>query len=231
LSKLFHAAVGSEKVVIGEYRADIEADRQAEKRLASVFLGINVFTNVEGKKLVPIQELLKIEEQMRVGKETASKEGFDRGYKEGLSKGHAEAKKVIDNFAKLIQDAIKEREVLYDEARSKILELVLKIAKKVTFDAARIDSEVTASIIDGTINKLVERSKIKIKVHPDHLPLIEQQIDRFRGDSNVVKEMIIEPDTRVRYGGCFIETPSGDIDARVETQMDVIAEAINAYED
>nr|MBN2276246.1 hypothetical protein [candidate division Zixibacteria bacterium] len=231
MSKLYHTTVGPDKVIIGEFRADIEADQRAEKKLAEVFLGINVFTTIDGKKMVPIQELLKIEEQVIKEKAEVEEQGYDRGYKEGLTKGYAEAKKVIDNFTRLIQDAVSEREVLYNEARRKILELVLQIARKVTFDAARIDADVTASIISGVIDRLVERSKIKVKVHPDHLPLIEQQIDRFRGDSNVVKEISIEPDTRVRFGGCFIETPTGDIDARVDTQMDVIAEAIQAYED
>ena len=94
-----------------------------------------------------------------------------------------------------------------------------------------IDPEVTAGIIAGTIERLVDKSKIKIKVHPDHLPIIEQQIDRFKGDSNAVKEIAIEPDNRVRYGGCFIETPTGDIDARVDSQLDIIAEEIGTFED
>ena len=71
------------KVIIGEYRSDIETDREIEKRLPSIFMDINVITTIEGKKLVPIQELLKVEEQVhREQKETyktAYKKGFDEG--------------------------------------------------------------------------------------------------------------------------------------------------------
>ncbi|UCD95220.1 MAG: hypothetical protein JSU69_03990 [Candidatus Zixiibacteriota bacterium] len=229
MSKLYHSPTSdTEKVIIGEYRTDIESDRAAEKKLASVFFDINVITTIEGKKLVPIQELLKVEQQMQTEKEESERKGSKEGYDRGLSDGHKEAQKVVDNFASLINDAVKQRQVLFDEAHQKILELVLRISKNVTFDAARIDPEITAKIIAGAIGKLVDKSKIKVKVHPDHLPLMEQQIDRFKGDSTAVKEITIEPDNRVRYGGCFIETPKGDIDARVESQMEALAEAISS---
>ena len=231
LSKLFHSPVRNEKVIIGEYRADIEADRAAEKKLATTFMDINVITTIEGKKMIPIQELLKIDKHLIKERQQAYNQGFKDGHKQGLDKGHKEAQQVIDNFNTLIKDAVSQREILYEEAHRKILELVLQIARKVTFETARVDPEVTAGIIAGTIEKLVDKSRIIIKVHPDHLPIIEQQIDRFKGDSTVVKEIAIEPDKRVRYGGCFIETPTGDIDARVDSQLDIIAEELNTFED
>lgn len=231
MSKLYRSGVIGEKVIIGEYRTDIEADQKAENRVNQIFLDISVVTTIEGKKLVPVQELLKIEQQMNREKEESAQKGYEKGYREGLETGHREAQEVVDNFAGLIKDATNQREILYEVARSKILELVILIASRVTCDAARIDPEVTAAIIDNTIDKLVDKSRIKVKVHPDHLPIVEQQIDRFKGESTAIKEIIIEPDKRVRHGGCFIETPTGDIDARVESQLGIIAEAIGENED
>jgi flagellar assembly protein FliH len=231
LSKLYHSAVTEEKVTIGEYRSDIEADQNAENRINQIFFDIAVLTTIEGKKLIPVQELLKIEQQMNKEKEESTKKGYDEGYQKGVETGHQEAQQVINNFATLIKNATNQREVLYEEARSKILELVILISNKVTCDAARIDPEVTSAIINNTIDKLVDKSRIKVKVHPDHLPIIEQHIDRFKGESTAVKEIIIEPDKRVRYGGCFIETPTGDVDARVESQLGIIAESIGENEE
>ena len=230
MSKLYHAPICDDKVIIGEYRVDIEADKIAESKLASIFAGVGVFTTTEGKKLIPIQELIKIERQMEDAKEKSAGKGYQNGYEKGLAEGHREAQKVIDNFAGLIKDAVKQRDILFEEAHRKILELVIKIAGKVTFDAARIDPDVTSDIIAGTIRKLVDKSKIKVKVHPDHLPSVEQQIDRFRSDSTAIKEIAFESDSRVRYGGCFIETPTGDIDARIDSQLEIIADTLEACE-
>ncbi|UCD17472.1 MAG: hypothetical protein JSV44_00770 [Candidatus Zixiibacteriota bacterium] len=235
MSKLLQRPSLGNKVIIGEYRADIEADRRAAEMLTSVFLGINVITSTEGKKLVPIQELLKVEEQIRREKDQIHRDSYEtghsEGYNKGLAKGHKEAEAVINNFASVVKNLIDQREAIYEDARRQVLELVLQMARKVTFEAARIDPEVTAKIINGAINSLVNKSHIKVKVNPDQLPLIEQQIDRFKGDTTVIKDITIEPDRRVRYGGCFLETPTGDIDARVESQMDIIAEALIVDED
>lgn len=230
MSKLLHCAVTEERVIIGEYRADIEADRMAEKQLASRFPDVQVTTSLEGRKLIPIQEIFKIEERMRRDTELQRQKGYEEGYNKGISEGQKDARKVVANFSGLITDAVKQREILYEDARRKILELVLQIARKVTFDAARIEPEITAEIIAGAIKRLTDKSKIKVKVHPDHLPHIEQELDRFRGDSTAVKELVIEADSRVRYGGCFIETPTGDVDARIDSQLDIIAEALHDVE-
>jgi len=239
--QLLENPVVAEKIVIGDFRSDIEADRQAETIIRMEFPEVDIITSVEGNKLIPISSLLRLNERIkneivqanleheRALEQTskdAYKSGYEKGFQEGLSKGHYEAQKVIDNFASLINDATGQREILYNEARQKILELILDISRKITFDAARIDHEVTAGIIAGVIDKLVDKSKITVKVHPDHYPLIEQQIDRFKGDSTAIKEITIEPDPRVRRGGCYVETPTGDIDARVDSQMDIIAASL-----
>lgn len=229
MSNLLEKPSLGRKVVIGEYRADIEADREIEKRLPSVFLDVNVVTTTEGKKLVPIQELLKIEDQLKRGKEEVAKESYDKGFQEGnaigLEKGHMEAQEVVDNFSSLINDIVRQRETIFGEARTRALELILAISRKVTFDAVKVDEKITSKIIDGTIDSLINKSQIKIKVNPSHLPGIEEHIDRFKGESTAIKEISIEADNRVKHGGCFIETPTGDIDARVESQMEIIAES------
>ncbi|MCX6828968.1 MAG: FliH/SctL family protein [candidate division Zixibacteria bacterium] len=230
MSKLLHRPLLNDKVIIGEYRVDIEADQLSEKKLATKFSDINVITSVEGRKLIPIQEIIKIEQRLIRDKETEYKRGCQDGYRQGKAEGHLEAQKVIDNFATLIMDAVRQREILYEEAHSKILDMVINISRKVTFEAARVDPDITAQIISGAIKKLVDKSKIKVKVHQDHLPLLEQQIEQFRGDSTAIKELAIEADSRVRYGGCFIETPTGDIDARLESQIEIIAEALGEVE-
>jgi flagellar assembly protein FliH len=230
LSKLLSSPAYGNKIIIGEYRSDIEADRRSEKEMNKRFLGLTIITTTEGKKLVPIQELVRIEKQFQLEQAESDRAAYERGkddgYKAGLEEGHREAQEVIKNFSGVVSDITGQRESLLEEARQKILNLVIQISKKVTFEAAQVDPEVTAAIINGAINSLIDKRKIKVKVNPAHLPHIEQQIDRFKGETTAVKELIIEPDARVRYGGCFIETPSGDIDARVDSQMEIVTEAL-----
>lgn len=230
LSRLLRSPSMSDRVIVGEYRIDLEEDSLAEKKLSSKFPDVQIISSVEGRKLIPIQEIVKIEKRLSEVAEKEFNRGLAEGRRQGKDEGYAEARKVIDNFASLIKDAIRQREVIYNEACTEIPKLIIQISKKITFEAAQADPEVTVKIVSETIKKLVDRSKIRVKVHPDHINLIERQIERFKSESGGIKEITIESDNRVRFGGCIIETPSGDFDARIDSQFEIVTEAIKEVE-
>lgn len=222
--------VSKDKVMIGEYMIDQEAEANAEKLLQQSFPDLLIITSHEGKRQIPLQDILILENQFQAEKKAAREAGFQDGqkdgYQSGLEKGREEARRAVTALSGAISDATRQRHQMLVESKARILEMVLKISEKLTFGAARINSEITMKIISDTIDALLDKSKIKLKVHPDHLPELELNLDRFRGNNTAIKEITIEADSRVRVGGCFIETASGDIDARLESMYDVIRQAI-----
>lgn len=196
---------------------------------------VEVLTDVRSAKLIPITEIDKIEQVLSQAVSAATQEGhqrgYDEGYNKGLNEGLSKSREVMQQFEQAISQAIGQRESLLEEARKHVLDLVLQISRKVTFDSIQVDPEATGAMILGVINSLVDRSRLKIKVNPDHLPVIEQNINQFLKGSTAIKEIAIEADPRVDYGGCFIETPTGDIDARLGSQFEVIAEQLHGDKD
>jgi flagellar assembly protein FliH len=227
LSNIIRHITEGPTVFIGEKHHDAMAEARAEKQLRGLFPLVSLVTTPEGAKLIPIQEAHKMAEKHRADLEKADKDGFERGHQVGLEKGLDEARKVLGQFEQAIQNAVNQRVELLEEAKQKILELVLQISKKVTFDAIAVDPESTLAMIQGVIDQLVDRSRLRIKVHPDHLPIVEQNMDRFLSSSTAIKDLTFEADPRVRVGGCFIETPTGDIDARLTSQFEVIEDALS----
>jgi len=215
-------------VSIGDSQLDTTAEANAETKLGLLFPVVSVITSPDGGKLIPILEVAKMEQKLNEDCEKARKEGYNDGYQKGLDKGLDEARQVLKRFESAISDAVGQRASVLEDAKQNILELVLQISKKVTFDAIDINREATVEMIEGVINNLVDRSRLRIKVHPDYLPLVEQNMDRFLSGSTSIKDLQFEADPRVRMGGCFIETPTGDIDARLESQFEVIADALQA---
>lgn len=228
MSRIIRTAVEAPAIFIGERHLDLDLEAKAEAKLSRIFPVVSIITDADGARLIPIQEVFKIEKTLNDELRKSHDEGYELGYKAGLEKGLAEAEKVLGQFDQAIKDAVSQRETILEESREKILNLVLEISKKVTFDAIELEPEATLDMINGVINTLIDRSRLKIKVNPNHHPIIEQNIDRFMAGSATIKEIAIEPDPRVRYGGCFIETPSGDIDARLESQFEVIKEVLAA---
>ncbi len=226
MSKIIRYATAAPTVFIGDRQLDLRAEKSAEERLGQIFPLVSLITDPDGAKMIPVCEVARLEERLRQDCEEAHKAGLKQGHETGLQEGLNEARKVLGQFEAAIQDAVNQRSALLEEAKQNILDLVVQISKKVTYDAMEIDREATVDLIESVINGLVDRSRLKIKVHPKHLPILEQSMDRFLGNSTSIKDLTFEADPRVRMGGCFIETPTGDIDARLESQFEVVTNAL-----
>jgi len=231
LSKIIRHSKEAPPIYIGERHLETTLEKEAEDTLHRIFPVVSFLTAPDGVKLVPIQEVHKFKAVMDEECVKARKTGYEEGYHKGLEEGREDARKVLRQFEGAINDVVNQRESLLSETKQKILELTIQIAQKTTFDAINVDREATVTMIERVIGQLADRSRLKIRVNPDFLPIVEQQIDRLLGSSTSIKELTFEGDPRVRSGGCFIETPTGDIDARLESQFDVIRETMFSGED
>ncbi len=226
LSRVIREASSAPPVYIGEHSSILTEVFQAEQLLRTSYPSLSLTTDSRGTKSIPLQEIFKIDKLLADARQQAKQAGFQDGFKAGNSRGEVEAKKAVQQFGLAISDAIAQRETMLREAKQHILELVLQISKKVTCDAVQINPETTLKMISGVIDSLTDRSQIKIKVHPDHLAIVKQNMETLIAASPSIKELSVEADPRVHLGGCFIETPSGDIDARLESQFDVVRDAL-----
>lgn len=227
MSKILRTSVDGPTVSIGEKHFDRLAEIEAAEKLSRLFPVVAVHTDSDGEKLISVREIAKIEQVLDAEKQQAFEEGRAAGHESGYQQGLEEGRRIVTQFSQALNDAVNQRIKLLEEARQNVLDLVVRVAKKVTFDAVTVDPEITVAMIDNVINRLVDKSRLRVKVHPDHLPVVEQQLSRFLGDRTDIKELTFEPDPRVRVGGCFIETPGGDVDARLESQFEVIEDALN----
>ncbi len=231
MSRIIRHITPAPSVVVGEQQIDSILEERAAVRLGELFPKVQFQTNPDGRRVIPVQEVFLIGQTLKEEKDQSYQQGLLQGHERGLEEGREEARAVLNQFDRAIKDAIDQRTALLEQARTKVLDLILQISRKVTFDAVEADREVTIEMINRVIDQLADRSRLKIKVHPDHLPIMEQNIDRFLIGSTTIKEITFEADPRVRFGGCFIETPSGDIDARLESAFEVVSEAIRGEED
>lgn len=230
MSNIIRYATAAPTVFIGEQQLDAQAEAAAERKLSRLFPLVGYITSPTGARLISILEVDRFETVLTAEKEAANRAGYEQGRRAGYDEGIAEARRVVQQLDQAVADAVHARTVVLEEAKQKILELVVRISRKVTCDAIDIDREKTATMIAGIIDQLTDRSRLKILVHPDFLPIVEQNIDRYLSGRSVIKELTVEADPRVRLGGCFIQTPSGDIDARLESQFDVVEDVISTDE-
>ncbi len=229
LSNIIRNTLEAPKVFVGEKRLDFENEKKAHLRLSSLFPTVSVITDADGSRFIPIQQITLLEQILKEKNKKSFDNGHKQGYDKGLQEGLTQAKSVLKNFENAIKAAVTQREAMLDESRDRVLELVIKICRKISYDAIEVDPEKTLQIINGVINSLVDKSNLKIKVNPQHLPIVEQNINSFSQGSTLIKQIEIIGDDRVKFGGCFIETPTGDIDARLNSQIDVIEDLLHSH--
>ena len=222
-------------ILVGGSQVDLQAERRAETQAAEKYPQLSITVAPDGIRRMPLRQLLLLEQDFdRAGQsayERGKQEGHQAGYAQGMAAGQREARDVVASLSPMVADITAQREAILVGAKDHVLQLALKIAEKLTFGAAAINPGITFSIIEGVIRQLTDKSHITVKVHPDHLPVLKEQIEKFGSRDNGVKDLRLEADPRVRHGGCFIETPAGDIDARLDSMYEVLRQALAAGEE
>lgn len=105
------------------------------------------------------------------------------------------------------------------QTEKEMVELALEIAKKIVGREVTIDREVALTLVKISLAKLHSRTFAKVLLNPDDFAYIQSHLERadFHGSIELVE------DRSISLGGCLIQTETGEIDARIESQFDEIA--------
>lgn len=108
------------------------------------------------------------------------------------------------------------------KAEKDLVELALQIAKKVVHREVTIDRDIALTLVKVSLNKLNNRTLAKVHLNPDELDYVSSHRDAcdFHGGLEFVA------DRSVTQGGCLVQTETGDIDARIESQFEEIARGL-----
>ena len=107
-----------------------------------------------------------------------------------------------------------------------IVDLVLVIARRVVKVISESEKRVVVENVKQALKKVKGETEITIKVNTKDLGLTTRHKKQFIDAVESLKKVHLEEDSRIGSGGCIIETSFGDIDARVQKQLDIIEERI-----
>lgn len=226
LYRTLKSPVSQESVKIGGARSDARTLERVQYLLTEVFPDLRPETAAEGFRYLPLYELLKVEARVKEAEEAGYQRGKTEGYNTGLKEGRSKSQEAFQTFTKAYQDLVHQREQKLVEAERDIVDIVMKLVRKLTFGSAETNPEVTAAVVKGAIESLVDKREITVHVHPDHLEQVRAVIQKFHEWSGDLKTIQFEADMSVGLGGCIINTPAGEIDARLDSQLKLLEESI-----
>ncbi len=175
-------------------------------------------------------------------RKTSQAEGYDKGYQEGLAKAEQEIQKRIDAEVKKqvqakTQSAIPAIKTIADslatqrlewlsEWESKGIHLAVAIAERILRREIAAHPESVISLIQEILEMTTGESHTSIYLNSEDAAFLDEQLVdlktlvRSAGDADVIV------DDSITRGGCYVRTQHGEIDARLETQLNRLIEEL-----
>lgn len=180
--------------------------------------GKRVFSKEETGALLELQDTIKrirqLEDSHELKLNQAEELAKKRGRGEGLEQGRQHARQELS--AKLLdleQQNHAYRQSLRDEVASLALKVVRKIANGVAPDAMLL------ALASQAAAEHLPRQTVTLKVHPDHLEPVKQQLESLNNAESAAKIEHVLPDNELNPSDCILETAQGQICADLETQL------------
>ena len=117
------------------------------------------------------------------------------------------------------------REVTSQHIEKEVVKLALAIAKQVICREITIDRETVVCVAREALTKVDDTCKIKIKMSPSDLQFINESKHKLTNPLSNFNNATFEAEESIQSGGCIIETDLGEIDARIEKQLQAVEES------
>ena len=152
-------------------------------------------------------------------RETAAKEGYQAGLDA--------AKEDIQSLKECIDVFFGAKQEILDSVAPDILDISLEIAKKIIKKESIEDTDIILNNIKDILKDLSkEETKITLKVNPAQVAILKQEVPEYISSAGLEAKVLIVPDENTMEGGCLLTTTNGVIDATIETQLEIISEAL-----
>ena len=155
----------------------------------------------------------------------AFQKGFTEGEKVGFEAGTKRVDPLINSFNEGLEQLKNIRREIHRKIEKEVAQLALSIAKKIVCHEVKTTEETVVCVAREALSRVENPGKIRVKLNPADLQFIQDtksQLSHFLDDVDRIR---FEAEDSIRSGGCLIETDMGDIDARIETQLQAIEES------
>ncbi|CEK20433.1 FliH/SctL family protein [Chthonomonas calidirosea] len=171
------------------------------------------------------------QQKAKLLEEEGYRQGFEKGYYDGKIKGEAEVRAELTRQAEAERQALRQdlqnfvqlveaqRRRIWEELEPQVVQLVFELARKVIKQEVEASKEVALSVIKNALLRVADSASLCIRVSPRDLETVRSHREELLEMLDHLPHVEIIGDRRVGDGGCIVETPNGNVDARIETQL------------
>lgn len=155
-------------------------------------------------------------------------EAFARGRREGAKEAELRFGKSTEALALAVEEISRLRESLLNNASQDMLRLVLSIARQVIHVELSVNSGIILGTIERALQAAVRADAYHLRVNAEDLALVTEKKPLFLARMSGLQNIVIEADPAIGRGGCRLESELGEVDATIESQLEVIRRTLSA---
>ena len=144
---------------------------------------------------------------------------YQRAEEEGRSRGLAAWNEILTRTSQRADQMMKSWE-------QNMLRLSIRVAEKIIGEELKFRPEATVDIVKGVLEGVRPGKMLTIQVNVADAPHVRAHLDRIKDAAGIRSEIEIAISANVSPGGCVLESELGIIDARLETQLQCLEEAL-----
>ena len=162
------------------------------------------------------------------------REEFERGRVQGLTEAAAaigerdEAERVASGrrLDVLLESMATETARFAAELEREAYRFAVAVAERIVKREITLDESVVMRQMREAIRRIVGVETITVRVHPADEALLRSHRSALLSSSDAVREILIEGDESIERGGCILESATGNVDARIGSQLRQIETAL-----
>lgn len=148
-----------------------------------------------------------------------------QAYQDGLAAGNAEISDLLKTTRAIAEEVDAWRENTLAKGEMMMLRLVIEIAQSLFGEGLPLDPDTLGNAFSRALEQAKTIGDLRIYVHPQDAialtPHWAQQQATFSG-----QKIELIPSDIIKRGGCFIEGQYGNVDARIETQLQMTKDTL-----
>jgi flagellar assembly protein FliH len=145
----------------------------------------------------------------------AYQEGLAEGFARARAEAEASQRAILEKMAQTVATLSRIKGNLRQQAESDLLKLSIAIARKVLYREISVDPEALQGLIKVSLEKLQAKEKCRVRIHPSHAAAMQSCLSLYPTGQPVE----VTADPALQPGDLVFETPQGDLDVSIESQL------------
>jgi flagellar assembly protein FliH len=192
----------------------------------SNFVPLQTWGNTVSDKEETENDALGPKENIAGIEQEAYEKSFAQGEKDGFEFGEKKAIKILESIENLFNEMVGLKHEVLKQYEKEIIDLIFTVAEKIVRHEVRSNASVIKNAIFDALELAVEKSKVVFNVNPDDYDYVEKLRPELFNKSKGLKSIVVTSDPGVSRGGCYLETPYGNIDATIDSKLEKIYQCL-----